>query len=52
VDQVAELERAILERAQKLAEEYHNRAQRSRDVILRTASEKLRIREEREVLIA
>lgn len=52
MDQVAELERAILERAQRLAEEYQQRAQRSRDSILREASEKLRLREEREVLIA
>lgn len=48
MNQVEELERAILTRAERLANEYRDRAQRSRDSILREASEKLRMREERE----
>ncbi|OQX48319.1 MAG: hypothetical protein B0D87_06275 [Candidatus Sedimenticola endophacoides] len=51
-EQVSELETAILERAQRLANEYRERAKRSRDNILREAHEKLRIKEEREVLLA
>jgi V/A-type H+-transporting ATPase subunit E len=52
VNQVQELEQAILARAERLAAEYRDRAQRSRDNILRAASERLRLREEREEAIA
>jgi V/A-type H+-transporting ATPase subunit E len=52
VNQVQELERAILARAERLASEYRDRAQRSRDSILREASERLRLREQREEAIA
>ena len=52
MDQVNELEVAILARANRLANEYRERAERSRDNILRDASDKLRLREEREVLLA
>lgn len=50
--QAQELEQAILARAQRLANEYRERAKRSRDVILRDAAEKLRLREQREEAIA
>jgi V/A-type H+-transporting ATPase subunit E len=52
VDKVSELESAILERAAHLAEEYRQRAERSRDTILGEAHEHLHLREEREVLVA
>jgi V/A-type H+/Na+-transporting ATPase subunit E len=52
VNQVQELERAILARAERLAAEYRERAQRSRDNILRDAAERLRLREQREEAIA
>ncbi len=52
MDQVSELESAILARADRLAAEYRERAQRSCDNILREAHERLRLREEREVLLA
>ena len=52
MNQVQELERAILARAERLASEYRDRAQRSRDSILREASERLRLREQREEAIA
>jgi V/A-type H+-transporting ATPase subunit E len=52
VNQVKELERAILARAERLAGEYRERANRSRDSILREASERLRLRESREEAIA
>jgi V/A-type H+/Na+-transporting ATPase subunit E len=52
VNQVQELERAILARAERLAAEYRERAQRSRDSILRDAAERLRLREQREDAIA
>jgi len=52
VNQVQELERAILARAERLAAEYRDRAQRSRDSILREAAERLRLREQREEAIA
>jgi V/A-type H+/Na+-transporting ATPase subunit E len=52
VNQVQELEQAILARAERLATEYRERAQRSRDGILRDASERLRLREQREESIA
>jgi V/A-type H+-transporting ATPase subunit E len=52
VNQVQELEQAILARAERLATEYRERAQRSRDSILRDAAERLRLREQREESIA
>jgi V/A-type H+-transporting ATPase subunit E len=52
VNQVQELEQAILARAERLATEYRERAQRSRDSILREAAERLRLREQREESIA
>jgi len=52
MDQVKELETAILQRADRLAAEYRTRAERSRDNILSEAHERLRLREEREVLLA
>jgi len=52
VNQVEELERAILARAERLATEFRERAGRSRDSILREAAERLRLREEREESIA
>ncbi|MEJ2327357.1 MAG: V-type ATP synthase subunit E family protein [Chromatiaceae bacterium] len=51
MNQVQELEQAILARAERLAAEYRDRAQRSRDNILRAASDRLRLREEREEAI-
>ncbi len=50
--QADELEKAILARAERLATEYRERAQRSRDTILREAADKLRLREQREEAIA
>jgi V/A-type H+-transporting ATPase subunit E len=52
VNQVQELEQAILARAERLAGEYRERASRSRDNILREAAERLRMRESREESIA
>ncbi len=52
MDKVSELEAAILQRASHLAEEYRQRAERSRDSILGAAHDRLHLREEREVLIA
>jgi V/A-type H+-transporting ATPase subunit E len=52
VNQVQELEQAILARAERLAGEYRDRASRSRDNILREAAERLRMRESREESIA
>jgi V/A-type H+-transporting ATPase subunit E len=52
MNQVEELESAILARANRLAAEYKQRAERSRDNILSNASERLHLREEREVLLA
>ena len=52
MNQVQELERAILARAERLAAEYRDHAQRSRDGILREAAERLRLREQREEAIA
>lgn len=52
MNQVQELEQAILARAERLAAEYHERAQRKRDGILREAAERLRLRERREETIA
>lgn len=50
MDKVKELEAAILARANRLADQYRHQAQLSRDEILRESAEKLRLREEREVL--
>ncbi len=50
--QADQLENAILARAERLATEYRERAQRARDTILREAAEKLRLREQREEAIA
>jgi V/A-type H+-transporting ATPase subunit E len=52
VNQVEELEKAILARAERLAGEYRERARRHRDNILREAAERLRLREQREEAIA
>jgi len=52
MDQVEELEKAILARAGRLAQEVTDRAERSRERILREAAEKLRLREERETMLA
>jgi len=52
VTQAQDLEQAILARAERLAQEYRDRGERSRDAILREAAEKLRLREEREDSIA
>lgn len=51
-DQVTELESAILQRAKRLAAEFRERAEHSRDKILRDAHERLHLQEEREVLLA
>lgn len=50
--QADELEKAILARAERLANEYRERARRSRDNILRDAADRLRLREQREEAIA
>ena len=50
--QVEALERAILAQAERLANEFRDRAKRSSDSILREAAEKLRLREQREDAIA
>lgn len=47
-----ELERAIMARADELAQGFHDKAKRQRDTILRDAAERLHLAEEREVLIA
>ena len=52
MDQVEELERTILAHANRLAKEYREGAEQSRDNILREARERLHLREEREVLLA
>ena len=52
MNQVDELEQAILARAERLAAEFRERAGRSRDSILREAAERLRLREAREEAIA
>lgn len=50
--QLLALEQAIMERAQELAKEFHDKANRQRDTILRDAAERLHLAEEREVLVA
>lgn len=52
MNQVQELEQAILARAERLAAELSERGNRSRDSILREAAERLRLREAREESIA
>jgi len=52
VTQAEALERAILARAERLAGEFRDRANRTSDSILREAAEKLRLREQREDAIA
>lgn len=52
VTQAQQLEEAILARAERLASEYRERANRARDQILRDAADKLRLREQREEAIA
>lgn len=51
-NQLASLEEAIMARAQELAQEFHDKASRQRDNILRDAAERLHLAEEREVLVA
>jgi V/A-type H+-transporting ATPase subunit E len=51
-EQLAALEAAIMTRAQELAQEFHDKADRQRDTILREAAERLHMAEEREVLVA
>jgi V/A-type H+-transporting ATPase subunit E len=50
--QLVELESALLTRARTLAEEYLASARRNRDRIVADANERLRLREEREILAA
>lgn len=52
MDKISELESAILAQANRLAGEYRERAEQSRENILREARERLHLREEREVLLA
>ena len=52
MNQAQELEQAILQRAERLAAEFRDRGNRSRDSILREAAERLRLREAREESIA
>jgi V/A-type H+-transporting ATPase subunit E len=51
-DQVAALEKAILDRAKNLAEEHHTQAQRAKDRIHADSADRLRLLEERETLVA
>lgn len=46
------LEKALIDRAQKLAKEYLSRAERARQHVIEEAQEKLHLREQREVLAA
>ena len=50
--QLVALERAIMARAEELAQEFHDKAKRQKDTILRDAAERLHMAEEREVLVA
>ncbi|MBW9261517.1 MAG: hypothetical protein K1566_01540 [Candidatus Thiodiazotropha sp. (ex. Lucinisca nassula)] len=52
MNQVEALEKAILDRAEQMASECHNRADAGRKNILREASDKLHLREEKETLLA
>ena len=47
-----DLEKALMERARRLAEEYMERARATREHMIRDENERLRIQEEREVLAA
>lgn len=49
---VSDLERALLDRAKRLAEEYLDKAHDSRERIIQEENERLRLREEREMLAA
>jgi V/A-type H+-transporting ATPase subunit E len=51
-NQLDALEQAIMTRARELAQEFHDKANRQRDTILRDAAERLHLAEEREVLVA
>ena len=51
-NQLDALEAAIMARANELAQEFHDKAVRQRDTILRDAADRLHMAEEREVLIA
>jgi V/A-type H+-transporting ATPase subunit E len=51
-NQLQALEHAIMARAEELAQEFHDKARRQRDTILRDAAERLHMAEEREVLMA
>ncbi len=50
-NQLHALERAIMERAEELAQEFHDKANRQRDIILRDAADRLQMAEDREELI-
>ena len=50
--QLVALERAIMARAEELAQEFHDKAKRQKDTILRDTAERLHMAEEREVLVA
>lgn len=52
MNQVQELEQAILARAQKLADQFAEQAERTREAVLREAAERLRQREQREEAVA
>jgi V/A-type H+-transporting ATPase subunit E len=52
MNRVEDLETAILKRAEKLAAEYRERAERRKTTMLKEASEKLRLHEEHETAIA
>jgi len=49
-NQLQALERAIMERAKELAQEFHDKANRQRDIILRDAADSLQMAEERELM--
>lgn len=50
--QLSDLEGALLQRARTLADEYLAHARRTRDQVIADANERLRLREEREILAA
>jgi V/A-type H+-transporting ATPase subunit E len=52
LNQVESLEKAILDRAEQMVQECHSRAEAGRKNILREASERLHLREEKETLLA
>ena len=51
-DQVAALEKAILERARSLAGEHLQQASRARERIMEDSAERMRLLEEKEILVA